>query len=352
MTAYGVVTRNEEEVSWGEFDRGFYEVKDVTGRAAAPLSDAVNMISCFGDNAAVEESPELAPVTADGERATRERPYFDWAYVCPTQPDYRAGILEMIEDAAAENDAVRLDDVGFPRAEYCYCDRCGEQFTAWASEQEGVDDDAERGSDAWFDWRASVISQFVAAATDRIPGRTYLTLYPDPYPGHLYERAGLDLDRLAGHVDEFVVPLYDTAYGTTYWLETIAKGFQTRLADLDVEFSVELYAVNVDVDDLIHAVEVAEAYAREVFLGYDASVAAAALRRMRADRREGTEHGVPSGSDSPDGGDALDSGDSPDSGDAQDSGDSPDSGDARDSGDTPDGGDALDSGDTPDGGRE
>ena len=31
---YGVVTRNEEEVDWPEFDRGFYEVKDVTGRAA------------------------------------------------------------------------------------------------------------------------------------------------------------------------------------------------------------------------------------------------------------------------------------------------------------------------------
>jgi len=49
---YGVVTRNEEELSWEEFDRGFYEVKDVTGRAAEPVADAVNMISCFGDNAA------------------------------------------------------------------------------------------------------------------------------------------------------------------------------------------------------------------------------------------------------------------------------------------------------------
>jgi len=84
--------------------------------------------------------------------------------------------------------------------------------------------------------------------------------------------------------------LYDTAYGTTYWLETISRGFEDRLAQLPVDFSVELYAVNVDVDNLVHATEVAEAAAREVFFGYDASVASAAIRRKRADRRDGVEH--------------------------------------------------------------
>jgi len=33
---YGVVTRNADEVEMEPFDLGFYEVKDVTGRAAAP----------------------------------------------------------------------------------------------------------------------------------------------------------------------------------------------------------------------------------------------------------------------------------------------------------------------------
>lgn len=51
--------------------------------------------------------------------------------------------------------------------------------------------------------------RFVAEAAAHIPGRVYLTLSPDPYPGHLYERAGLDLAALAEHVDEFVIPLYD-----------------------------------------------------------------------------------------------------------------------------------------------
>jgi hypothetical protein len=274
---HGVVTRNAEEVEWAEFDLGFYEVKDVTGRSAEPLPNAVNMVSCFGDNAAAEGNPDLVPVDPDGNPATRDRTYFDWAYICPTHPEYRAGLLEIIEDCAAENGDVRLDDVGFPRAEYCHCDRCERLFA------DGPFQDRD-------EWRATVISDFVADANDRIPGRTYLTLYPDPYPGHLYERAGLDLDVLADFVDEFVVPLYDTHYGTTYWLETIAKGFETRLADLDVAFSIELYAVNVDIDDLLHATEVAEAYAKDVLYGYDASNAQAALRRRRADDNDGVEH--------------------------------------------------------------
>jgi hypothetical protein len=272
---YGVVTRNEAELDWPEFDVGFYEVKDVTGRSAEPTTKGVNMVSCFGDNAAVEADPELAPINDAGERATRERTYFDWAYVCPTRADYREGVLEIIEDCAEVTPDVRLDDVGFPRAEYCHCDRCTKQFE--------TSDFEDR-----FAWRAEVVTNFVAEATDRIPGKTYFTLYPDPYPGHLYERAGLDLDALAEYVDEFVVPLYDMAYTTTYWLETIASGFEELL---DAPFSVELYAVDVDVDNLIHATEVADGYAEDVFFGYDASNAQAALRRMKAESRDGVSHG-------------------------------------------------------------
>ncbi|SNZ06080.1 hypothetical protein SAMN06269185_1038 [Natronoarchaeum philippinense] len=272
---YGVVTRNEQELSWPEFDRAFYEVKDVTGRATEPVSEAVNMISCFGDNAAVEARPELAPVSEDGTAATQEQPYFDWGYVCPNRDEYRTGVLEMVEDAAAANEDVRLDDIGFPRPEYCHCDICEERFAA--SEY-----------DDWQAWRADVISEFVAEAADRIPGKTYLTLHPDPYPGHLYERSGIDIEAIEPHVDEFVVPLYDMAYSTTYWIETIASGFESLL---DTPFSVELYAVDVDIDDLLHAAEVADAYGESVFFGYDASNARAALRRLTASSNDGVSHG-------------------------------------------------------------
>lgn len=274
---YGVVTRNAEEVEGSAFDRGFYEVKDVTGRAASPLPNAVNMVSCFGDTAAANSNPELVPVDGEGNLATRDQTYFDWAYICPTNEEYRTGLLEIVEDCVAENGDVRLDDVGFPREEYCRCDRCERQFE-------------ESDHDDRMAWRAEVITEFVAEAADKVPGRTYLTLYPDPYPGHLYRRAGIDVEALAEHVDEFVVPLYDVDYGTTYWLETIAKGFETLLSPLDVPFSIELYAVEVDVDALIHATEVASAYGKDVFFGYDASNATAALRRMNADDQSGVTH--------------------------------------------------------------
>lgn len=304
---YGVVTRNAEETEWEEFDRAFYEVKDVTGRAAAPIETAVSMVSCFGDNAAAEENPELVPVDREGRPATRDRTYFDWAYICPTHDRYREGLLEIVEDAAAVTPDVRLDDVGFPRPEFCHCERCDERFEAWVDERSGPDEAGDGGEgdapgpsteEARFEWRAEVITDFVREATDRIPGKTYLTLYPDPYEGHLYERAGIDLAALEPLVDEFVVPLYDTHYGTTYWLETIARGFRSRLGgDYDVHgappqtpFSVELYAVEVDVDALVHATEVADEYAKDVCFGYDASNAAAALRRKDADARDGEVH--------------------------------------------------------------
>jgi len=283
---YGVVTRNVPEADWSEFDCAFYEVKDVTGRPAEPIADAVNMVSCFGDNAAASENPELVAVDDDGREATRDRDYFDWSYICPTHEAYREGLLEIIADCAAANDDVRLDDVGFPREGYCRCERCQQRF-----------DKSE--FETWADWRASVITDFVAAARERVPGRLYLTLYPDPYPGHLYERAGLDLDALGEYVDEFVVPLYDLDYGTTYWLETIARGFRSALGGeyrLDGEkpeppFSVELYAVDVDVDNLIHAAEVVDTYAKDVLFGYDAAQASAAIRRKNADARSGKSYG-------------------------------------------------------------
>ncbi|RQG91234.1 hypothetical protein EA462_04385 [Natrarchaeobius halalkaliphilus] len=274
---YGVVTRNAEEVRWPEFDRGCYEVKDVTGRSAEPIEDGVNMVSCFGDNAAADADPSLVPVDDLGRPATRDRTYFDWDYICPSRRDYRTGLLEVVDDCVEANEDVRLDDVGFPRSEYCRCGVCERAF-----DESDFEDRLE--------WRARVITGFVAEAASRIPGRVYLTLYPDPYPGHLYERSGLDLAALEEYVDEFVVPLYDTAYETTYWLETIAKGFESAL---ETPFSIELYAVNVDIDNLIHALDVANEYGNDVFFGYDATNAKAAIRRMRADDREGVTHGEP-----------------------------------------------------------
>lgn len=288
---YGVVTRNEEELEWTEFDLGFYEVKDVTGRQVDPVSNGVNMVSCFGDNATAADSPDLVPVNPEGELATRDRAYFDWAYICPTAESYREGLLEIIETCTDANEDVRLDDVGFPRQEYCYCDRCNRRFEAWVQQRHdrgtGPPPEETDAGDR-FEWRAELITDFVAEATERIGGRAYLTLYPDPYPGHIYERAGIDIEALSEYVDEFVIPLYDMAYSTTYWLEILARGFEDALS---TPFSIELYAVQVELDSLVQATTVAEEYAKDVFFGYDASNARAALRRMEAESRDGVSHG-------------------------------------------------------------
>ncbi|PSP69704.1 hypothetical protein BRC80_10565, partial [Halobacteriales archaeon QH_9_66_26] len=139
-----------------------------------------------------------------------------------------------------------------------------------------------------FAWRSSVVTEFVSEVARRVDGDLSLTLHPDPYPGHLYERSGIDLASLAEHVDEFVVPLYDTAYGTTYWLESLASGFRDVL---DAPLAVELYAVDIEIDNLVHAAEVADAYANDVLFGYDASNAQAAIRRLDAEAREGESYG-------------------------------------------------------------
>jgi len=270
----GLVTRNAEELDWAEFDRGFYEVKAVSGRHTEPVEGSVSMISCFGDTATAETVPEVVPVDDEGNRATPEQPYFDWGYVCPSEEPYREGLLETIEDAGAITPNIRLDDIGFPRAEYCHCERCERSF-------------ADHELEDWTEWRATTITQFVADAAERIPGATYLTLYPDPYPGHLFERAGIDVGALADYVDEFVVPIYDTAYETTYWLEALASGFRDSLSK---PFAVELYAVDVDLENLIQAASVAEATADHVYFGYDASNARGALRRMDAESRSGKSY--------------------------------------------------------------
>ena len=274
---YGLITRHAGELDWEAFDRVFYEVKDASGAQREPVDGATSALSCFGDNAAARDDPSLVPVDDEGRPATRERPYFDWSYVCPSREAYREGLLALVERCAEASPDVRLDDVGFPRAEYCHCDVCDERFR-----ESDLDDRVE--------WRTSVITGFVEAAAEHVPGDLSLAVHPDPYPGHLEARAGIDLDALAGVVDELVVPLYDTAYGTTYWIEVLASGFVDRFPG---RVGVELYAVDVDVDALVRATRVADAYADAVYFGYDASTAVAALRRMRAEGRGGVTHGEP-----------------------------------------------------------
>lgn len=259
----GVVTRVPEDVGEDAFETVFYEVKDVTGRHSEPLSGAVNMVSCHGDSDRATD-PDLRTVDAAGRPATRDRRYFDWGYVCPTNGGYRDELLDRLATCSAVAPGVRIDDVGFARQGYCRCERCESMFTA-------------ADTDDWWAWRDQVVTGFIRDAAERIDGRVYLTVYPDPYPGHLSRRSGLDLEAVEPVVDEVVVPLYDLAYKTTYWLEAIASGFETRLTS--AALGVELYGIDIDLDRLVHAVDVADAYASSVYVAYDADAARAVANR-------------------------------------------------------------------------
>ncbi|MFB6131797.1 MAG: hypothetical protein ABEJ44_00140 [Halanaeroarchaeum sp.] len=274
---FGVVTRERDVLEWEEFDRAFYEVKDVTGRHTDPAPNAVNAISAFADNDVARTDPTLLAEDEAGNRATADRPRFEWATVCPSVDSYRERVHDLVEAATNESPDVRLDDVGFPGENYCRCERCESGFAA--------SDETD-----WGEWRVSRVTDFVATAAELVPGRTTISLEPDPYPGHLERRAGIDPHALDPYVDEYVVPLYDTQYETTYWIETIARGFRDRL---DAPFAVELLAADVPVDNLVSAARVADDYADHVYFGYDGNTASAAIRRIRADEREGKTFGSP-----------------------------------------------------------
>lgn len=273
----GLVTRNAPEVSWPEFNPTYYEVKSVSGRLNDPVEGAIPMISCFGDTSRAETNPDLVPVSANGELATRDAPYFDWSYICPTKEQYRKDLLDFIHEVGLDFPDVRIDDIGFPREEFCHCDDCVDQF-----ENSDIDDRQR--------WRVAQINSFLQAVRERVPGELHVTVYPYPFPGHLQTRSGIDLERVADIADRIVVPLYDTAYETTYWLEAIANGFRSRLGDNAL--SIELYAANVEVDSLSKATSVAAAYADDVVFGYDAATARAVVRRRRAESSEGTTYRI------------------------------------------------------------
>jgi len=275
---YGLVTRNAAELEWPAFDAGFYEVKRVSGEHVDPVETGANVVSCFADTATAGTESDLVAVDEDGRPATRDHPDLDCGYVCPSATGYREGLLDVIEACTLASDDVRLDEVGFPGPGFCRCERCESAVRG--------DERDDRAA-----WRASVVTSFVESARERVPGDLALSVHPDPFPGHLRSRAGVDLDALADHVDEFVVPLYDTAYETTYWLESLASGFASRLDALDVRLGVELYAVDPDLDALGRAVETVEPHADAVYFGYHAGNARALLRRWDAEAGEGVEWG-------------------------------------------------------------
>jgi hypothetical protein len=270
---YGILTDDLELARSGLGDRTYYFSEYVDGRSQEPLENAVNSVACWGDTAAVREDPGRAAVDADGTRATPDAEGHHWGTVCPTDPDYCEGLLERIELAGSVGD-VRLTTLGFPGNGFCHCDRCERQFDS--SELE--DRDA---------WRTEVITEFVADAKTRVEGDLLATLYPDPYPGSLRERAGLDPHALGPSVDGFLVPLCGPGYETIYWVESLARGFARELEDLEASLSIQLSGAEIEPERLAGVTRRVEPYADEIVYGTypgDAETVRETIRLLRGDK--------------------------------------------------------------------
>lgn len=268
---YGILTDDPDLARAGLGDRSYYFREYVDGTTTEPLEGTVSSVACWGDTETVREEPDRAAVAADGTRATPEADGHHWGTVCPTDPEYRADLLERIDRLEGD---VRLTTLGFPGDSFCHCDRCDSEFAA--------SDHDDRTA-----WRTAVVTEFVADVADRVDGELTATLYPDPYT--LQERAGLDPQALASHVDGFLVPLCSTSYETTYWVGSLARGFASELEGLEVDFSIQLATEGIDPDRLVELTERLEEYCDEIVYGThpaDAALVESVLERVRGEKRE------------------------------------------------------------------
>jgi len=247
----GIVSRFPEHLH--AFSWSYYEVKDVAGVWHAPRLGSISMISVFGDNRVAGAHPHWVQVGPGGMLGTRVNRYFDWDTLCPSHPEVFELALNWVKQAMEKSPDrhLRLDDATFAREEFCQCERC-----IAAARERGL---------SWYEYRIDRITEFVEMVRSTVD-HLEMTLFPDPFPGHLERRFGIDVDRLAPFVDRFIVPIYDMHYATTYWLEVLAQGFRERLPR---PYAIELYGLKVPERALLHAVEVAEAYCDGVIVAYD-----------------------------------------------------------------------------------
>ncbi len=250
---YGILTSEKALVDAFADAVVHYSTDDVSANKRPPLENVINTVACWGDTAAVRADPSLAAQTADTTRAEPETEGHHWGTVCPTNETYRTTLLERISTVGGVG-ALRLTTPGFPGTQFCRCESCERKFNA-----SDIDD--------WQAWRARTITQFIRDVRSHCTDELYVTAYPDPYPGNLRGRTGLDPKELAALVDGFVVPLCSISYETTYWVESLARGFARELDALDIPLTVQLSASNVRVDRLVDVTRQISPYADSVIYG-------------------------------------------------------------------------------------
>ncbi|MEM2241680.1 MAG: hypothetical protein QXT06_05930 [Candidatus Bathyarchaeia archaeon] len=196
------------------FDFHVYRLKPETGVIGTPKEDMYNNIACFGDNVNAQKHPEWVAVSKDGPALRTNGKYnFRWDILCMTNPEYRAWILDFIENAAKVASGITLSSIHFADHGFCVCPRCVELWR-----QSGLN---------WVDWRVQTVTNFIREARIRVKkwGKPFLVgLLPDPVLSK--ERFGIDFDALAPYADAFIVPIFSKSYATAWHFETLARSFK------------------------------------------------------------------------------------------------------------------------------
>jgi hypothetical protein len=221
----GLVTYTPEKVAG--FDLHVYYSKRADGTVFPAAKEMQNDATCFCDAKAIREDPNIVAVSKNGPALRKNRKLnapFD--YVCPTNPEYRAKVLNYVKDLSEEKvEGVTLNLYHFPEEEFCVCPRCVELWR-----QSGLN---------WTEWRAQEITSFLTEAKSVVKGTFAVEMFPDPLLAK--ERFGIDFERIAKLVDYFHVPLSSRDYFTNYWTDLITRDFLKILKKpVVVELSAEM----------------------------------------------------------------------------------------------------------------
>jgi hypothetical protein len=221
----GLVTYAPEKVPG--FDLHVYYSKRADGSVFPAAEDMQNDVTCFCDAKAIREDPSIVAVSNNGLALRKNRKInvpFD--YVCPTNPEYRAEVLDYIRKLDREGiEGITLNLYHFPEEEFCVCPRCVELWR-----QSGLN---------WYEWRAQEVTDFLKEAKGKIRGTFAVEMFPDPLLAK--ERFGIDFETISKLVDYFHVPLSSRDYLTNYWVDLITRDFLKLLKKpVIVELSAEM----------------------------------------------------------------------------------------------------------------
>jgi hypothetical protein len=221
----GLVTYTPEKVPG--YETHVYYSKWTDGQFFPAAKDMQNDATCFVDAKAIREDPSIVAVSREGPALRKNRRFnLPFDYVCPTNPKYRAKILnyvDILSQGGAEG--VTLNLYHFPEQEFCVCPRCVELWR-----KSGLN---------WTEWRAKTITDFLREAKTFVKGTFAVEMFPDPLMSK--ERFGIDFEAIAELVDYFHVPLSSRDYFTNYWVDLLTRDFIKMLKKpVVVELSGEM----------------------------------------------------------------------------------------------------------------